>query len=166
MAKERATHAGELCNPNFSDGERNLTADRSFPSVIAGEPWRKEGIVMGVEGTRVIIVEDEALLALDMEDQVTEAGCIVAGSAATIDQAMDLARTADFHVALLDMNLGGERIDPVARLIAARGMPVIFITGYGQRTLPPGIAAPVLDKPCTMEKLLPLIVAARERFCA
>jgi DNA-binding response OmpR family regulator len=121
---------------------------------------------MGVEGTRVIIVEDEALLSLDMEDQVTEAGCIIAGTAARIDQAMHLAGTADFDVALLDMNLAGERIDPVARLISARGLPIIFVTGYGQRTLPPGIAAPVLDKPSTVEKLLPLIAAVREPFCA
>ncbi len=118
---------------------------------------------MGAAGVRVIIVEDEALLALDMEDQLEEAGCIVVGTAARLEQALDLARTAEFDVALLDMNLAGERIEPVAELIAARGLPIIFVTGYGQRTLPPGIAAPVLDKPCTAEKLLPLLSAFRGR---
>jgi CheY-like chemotaxis protein len=118
---------------------------------------------MQVEGLRVIFVEDEALLALDMQDMLEDAGCVIAGTAARIDEALALANTANFDVALLDMNLGGERIDPVARLIAARGLPIIFVTGYGQRTLPPGVTAPVIDKPCTIEKLLPLLSALKEQ---
>ena len=117
---------------------------------------------MGPVGLRVIIVEDEALLALDMEDQLLDIGCVVAGTAARLAPAITLAEEADFDVAILDMNLAGERIDPVARLIAARGLPIVFVTGYGQRTLPPGIAAPVLDKPCTSEKLFPLLAALKE----
>ncbi len=118
---------------------------------------------MGVEGLRVIIVEDEVLLALELQDMLTGAGCVVAGTAARVDAAIKLVKTLIFDVALLDMNLGGERIDAVARLVAERGLPIIFVTGYGQRTLPPGIAAPVVDKPCSLDRLLPLLKALKER---
>lgn len=117
---------------------------------------------MGARGLRVIIIEDEALLALDMQDRVEDLGCVVVGTAARLNTAIELAGAAKFDIALLDMNLAGERIDPVARLIAERGLPIIFITGYGQRTLPPGVTAPVIDKPCTLEKLRPLLTALKE----
>ncbi len=116
---------------------------------------------MGVRGARLILVEDEALLALDMQDMLEEMGCLVVGMAGRLDDALVLAET-DFDLALLDMNLGGARIDPVAQRIAARGIPIIFVTGYGQRTLPPGIAAPVLDKPCSPDALMPLVGAILE----
>lgn len=117
---------------------------------------------MGVQGLRVIVVEDEALLALEMEDILSDAGYVVVGTAARLGPALELAEQADFDTALLDMNLAGERIDPVARAIAARGLSIIFVTGYGDRTLPHGIAAPVLEKPCSREKLLGLLGAMRE----
>ena len=74
---------------------------------------------MGVEGTRVVIVEDEALLALEMQDMLRDAGCIVSGVAARIEPALELADHAEFDAALLDLNLAGDRIDIVARRIAA-----------------------------------------------
>lgn len=114
---------------------------------------------MGERGPRIIIVEDEALLVLEMESLVEDLGYSVVGTASSIDQATELARTTDYDVALLDMNICGARIDPVARLVAERGRSIIFVTGYGQRTLPPGIAAPVIDKPCSAAKLKPLLAA-------
>lgn len=118
---------------------------------------------MGVEGTRVILVEDEALLLIEMQDQLEDLGCIVVGTAARLPEATALANSADFDVAILDMNIQGQRIDPVARIIQNRGLPVIFVTGYGARTLPPGIAAPVIDKPCSSEKLRPLLATLKEQ---
>jgi len=116
---------------------------------------------MGVRGARLILVEDEVLLALDMQDMLEEMGYLVTGTAGRLQDALLLAET-EYDLALLDMNLGGARIDPVATRIAARGKPIIFVTGYGQRTLPPGIAAPVLDKPCTADTLGPLVAAVLE----
>lgn len=116
---------------------------------------------MGVRGSRLILVEDEALLALDMQDMLEEMGCLVVGTAGRLDEALVLAET-EFDLALLDMNLGGARIDPVARRIAERGIPIIFVTGYGQRTLPPGIVAPVIDKPCNPDTLWPIVGAMLE----
>ena len=114
---------------------------------------------MGKRGLGIIIVEDEALLVLEMESMVEELGHFVVGTASRISEATELARSATYDVALLDMNVGGNRIDPVAQIVAELGRPMVFVTGYGQRTLPLGIAAPVIDKPCTLSKLRPLLTA-------
>lgn len=117
---------------------------------------------MGVKGARLIIVEDEVLLALDLQDMLEDMGCLVVGTAGRLEEALVLAEI-EFDLALLDMNLGGARIDPVAQRIAERGIPIIFITGYGQRTMPRGIMAPVLDKPCSQDALRPLVGAVLEQ---
>jgi two-component SAPR family response regulator len=114
---------------------------------------------MGTGGLRVIVIEDEALLVLEMEDILGDLGCVVVGTASRLPPAMELAQNADFDVAILDMNIAGQRIDPIAQIIVARQLKIIFVTGYGQRTLPPGVTAPVVDKPCTPEKLRALLGA-------
>jgi CheY-like chemotaxis protein len=96
-----------------------------------------------LEGTRVLVVEDEAMLALNLEDMLRDLGCVVAGSAAKLDDAMAMARTSDFDVALLDVNINGKRVDPVADAIRERGTPIIYVTGYG-KTAATGF---VLEKP-------------------
>jgi DNA-binding response OmpR family regulator len=96
-------------------------------------------------GTRVLVVEVEAML-LDM-------GCVIAGTAAKLDDALRIARSSEFDVALLDVNLGGKRVDPVTEAIRARGIPIIFVTGYG-KTAASGL---VLSKPydaATLEGML------------
>jgi CheY-like chemotaxis protein len=79
---------------------------------------------------RVLVVEDDSLVAMLIEDIVTDLGHEVAGSATRLDQALDLARTASFDAAILDVNLGGQRSFPVADVLKARGIPFIFATGY------------------------------------
>lgn len=116
---------------------------------------------MEAKRARLILVEDEALLALDMQDMLEDMGYLVVGAAGRLEDALTLAES-DFDLALLDMNLGGARIDTVAHRIAARGIPIVFVTGYGQRTLPRGIAAPVLDKPCNPETLRSILAAVLE----
>jgi CheY-like chemotaxis protein len=96
-----------------------------------------------LRGARVLVVEDEAILSLDLEAMLLNLGCMVAGSADKLDDALQKARTSDFDVALLDVNLGGKRVDPVAEAIRARGIPIVFVTGYG-RTAASGL---VLEKP-------------------
>ena len=99
-------------------------------------------------GLRVLIVEDEPILAEYLRDAIAEKGCIVAGSAGTVAQALALVETAAFDVALLDVNLAGELAFDVAAAVVARGRAVVFATGAG-----PGIVGaqfrewPVLDKP-------------------
>ena len=113
-----------------------------------------------LEGTRVLVVEDEAMLSLSLEDMLHDLGCVVAGTAAKLDDAMAMARASDFDVALLDVNLNGKRVDPVAEAIRERGTPIIFVTGYG-KTAASGF---VLEKPhnaAELERTLSLALSTR-----
>ena len=100
-----------------------------------------------VEGMRVIIVEDAILLAMELEAGLQEAGVQVVGSAALVDEAMALVDVA-MDAAVLDCNLNGESVIPVAEALAARGVPFLFATGYGEsRGAPEGFDAPIIRKP-------------------
>jgi DNA-binding response OmpR family regulator len=114
-----------------------------------------------LQGTRVFVVEDEAMLALNLEDMLRDLGCVVAGTAARLDDAMQMARTSDFDVALLDVNINGKRIDPVAEAVRERGAPIIYVTGYG-KTAASGF---VLEKPhsaADLERTLNRALASRQ----
>jgi CheY-like chemotaxis protein len=115
-------------------------------------PWLK--------GKRILVVEDEALIAVMVEDMLTDMGSVVVGPAATIEQALELARSKAIDGAVLDVNVRGERIDPVADALLARGVPMLFATGYGEVRLASGAAATVIDKPYTQEKLARGLAAA------
>lgn len=104
-------------------------------------------------GKRILVVEDEALIAVMVEDMLTDMGSKVVGPAATIEQALALARSDTLDGAVLDVNVRGERIDPVADALAERGVPMLFATGYGEVRLASGNPATVIDKPYTQEKL-------------
>ena len=108
-------------------------------------PWLK--------GKRILVVEDEALIAVMVEDMLLEMGCHVVGPAATIESALALARSEQIDGAVLDVNVRGERIDPVADALLARAVPMLFATGYGEVKLANGAVATVIDKPYTQEKL-------------
>jgi CheY-like chemotaxis protein len=95
---------------------------------------------LDLAGLRAFVVEDEALLLMTLEDMLADLGCQVVASARRIDEALRLARDAVADVALLDVNLAGVRIDPVAELLAERGIPIVFVTGYAAPSLPQGIA--------------------------
>lgn len=87
-------------------------------------------------GKRVLVVEDELLVALLMEDMLAEAGCIVVGPFARVGAALAAARVEAVDVALLDVNVAGEKVFPVANALEERGVPFIFVTGYAQAALP------------------------------
>ena len=104
----------------------------------------------GIAGLRVLIVEDEALVLMLLEDMLADHGCSVAGSASRISHALALATDLDlaFDAAILDVNLGGDPIFPVAEALAARGAPIVFATGYGAGGLPEAWRGrPTLQKP-------------------
>ena len=103
---------------------------------------------------RVLVVEDEAMIALLVEDMVVEFGSEVVGPAAKFEDAMRLAREADIDAAILDVNLGGQVIFPVADALEERGIGFIFATGYGASVLPARFRdSPTLPKPFSYEKL-------------
>ena len=81
---------------------------------------------------KVLVVEDEALVSMLVEDMLTDLGCTVVGPAAEIEEALKLAGSADIDAALLDVNLGGRPIFPVADALRSRGVPFAFASGYGE----------------------------------
>jgi CheY-like chemotaxis protein len=100
-------------------------------------------------GRRVLLVEDEMIVALLVQDMLTELGCAVVGPAHRLDDALDLARReGGLDVALLDVNLAGELVFAVADALREKGVPAIFSTGYGDTALRDvDRGAPVLQKP-------------------
>jgi CheY-like chemotaxis protein len=103
-------------------------------------------------GLNVLVVEDETLVLFNLEDVLAELGCIVVGPAMRVDQAAELAAAAETDVAILDVNLAGQPVFPVAAALAARGVPIIFATGYGRAGLPAEWQdRPVLVKPYTAD---------------
>ena len=102
----------------------------------------------------ILVVEDEVMIRMLLEDMLTELGCTVAAAATRLDEALQLARTACFDIAILDVNLNGQPILPVADILAGRGMPFVFATGYGERGLPHSYRdRPMLKKPFQLESL-------------
>jgi CheY-like chemotaxis protein len=101
-----------------------------------------------IQGLRVLVVEDEAAIAMMVEDMLQDFGCVVAGSAATIEQALERVEKGGFDFAFLDLNLGGISAEPVADALAARNIPFAFGSGYGRAGLPLHLQSrPMLQKP-------------------
>jgi DNA-binding NarL/FixJ family response regulator len=91
-----------------------------------------------LSGSRVLLVEDETLVLFNLEDILSELGCEVVAQAMRFDKALELARTVHpVDVAILDVNLGGQSVFPVAEVLAGRSVPTIFATGYDRDGLPP-----------------------------
>jgi DNA-binding NtrC family response regulator len=111
----------------------------------------------------VFLVEDETLIRMMVGDMVEELGHTVVAEAANIKEALVLAQTSNFEIAILDINVGGERIDPVADIIARRGLPFIFASGYGAAGLSEKFCERrVLQKPFVLERLGQAIEEALE----
>ena len=109
---------------------------------------------MDLAGVRAFVVEDEALVLMTLEDMLADLGLRVVVSAQHVDEALRLAREVEVDVALLDVNVAGRRIDPVAEVLAARRIPILFVSGYEPASLPRGHAvAGRLAKPFQLDDL-------------
>ena len=115
-------------------------------------------------GRRILVVEDEFLIRMLMEDMLTDLGYELAGVAGRVDEASEMAKVKEFDLAILDVNLDGNDVFPVADIIAKRGLPFMFVTGYGGRGLPEIYRGrPTLQKPFQVDelkKILSLILTA------
>jgi DNA-binding response OmpR family regulator len=102
----------------------------------------------------ILIVEDDVLLATAMEMSVEEAGYAVAGQVTTVDDALATVRRERIDAALLDVNLSGELVFPVAEELAQRGVPFVFVTAHPRSALPPSLRdRPFVEKPYTAGEL-------------
>jgi CheY-like chemotaxis protein len=101
-----------------------------------------------LKGLRVFIVEDEAMIWMLIQDTLADIGCLVAGIAARLDEAIANATSLDFDLAIIDVNLNGVRAYPLAEALVNRGIPVLFVTGYGEAGVPDNFRRiPLLSKP-------------------
>lgn len=114
---------------------------------------------------RVLVVEDAPMIALDLEEMLQGLGWAVVGPTGNMGRALQLAAEERLDAAVIDVNIRGGKIYPVARALAARNVPFLLASGYADRTLPPDLAdRPRLDKPYNAtdleRKLLDLVAAS------
>lgn len=132
-------------------------------------PWNGLGLILqrqkhhDLTGLKLLIVEDETLVAMLLEDIVAEAGGTVVGTASRVMHAIEMVndKTLRIDLAILDVNVGGEEVFPVAEALALRNVPFAFATGYENASLPEKWRVrPMLQKPFSEEQVLRLLQAA------
>jgi CheY-like chemotaxis protein len=112
-------------------------------------------------GRRVLVIEDESMVMMLLQDMLEDIGCVVVDSASRLEEALAKASSMTFDVAILDVNLNGERTFPIAEALAERGVRFVFATGYGVANLPPDFSGrPVLQKPFQQQELERVLRAA------
>ncbi len=109
-----------------------------------------------LQGTQILIVEDESLLAMDLADRLTREGCIVIGPASREAKALDLIARDSPDAVVLDLNLDGKLPIDLAKTLIAQQIPFVIVTGYGKRhsDVPAFLDAPRLQKPIHMPELV------------
>ena len=131
----RTNRSGITSEPSRSSGTGRIQGKNRG---VSAEPT--EDLLQGI---RVLVVEDEAAISMLLEDMLLDFGCDVVGPAARLATALEMAGSESFDVAILDVNVAGEPIYPVAEAIASRDLPLVFSTGYGGA----GIREPFRDRP-------------------
>lgn len=156
IEKSLAAHGGSAFLQYRADGvacdialplpERAATP--VFPAAgDAAQPARPPSTT-GLAGKRILVVEDEPLIALDIATTFEDAGCVVVGPAATLEQARSLIAANTLDVALLDANLAGEPVDEIAATLTRQRVRFAFLSGYGREALPAAHrSAPLIRKP-------------------
>ena len=118
-------------------------------------------------GKRILVVEDEPFIALELEEMVVDLGGTLAGSVAQVGEALTLIDAGGVDAAVLDVNLGTQKVDPVADALASRGCPFVFTTGYGRVGVPNAHNnRAVVEKPFTRDDVATALVAEIARFSA
>lgn len=108
-----------------------------------------------LSGLRILVVEDEAIVAWDLAYSLESHGCEVVGPAYNLAQAEQLSRDGVLNGAVLDVNLGGDKVFPVADALEERHIPFCFVTGYGAGALRPhDLSRPILQKPVDSESIV------------
>jgi CheY-like chemotaxis protein len=106
------------------------------------------------DGRRVLVIDDEAMIRMLLENMLEELGHVVVAEAGRIEEALSLAQSCECDLAILDVNLNGASIAPVADALLARGVPYVFATGYQAPPLPEiHRGRPILHKPFEFEEL-------------
>jgi len=111
-----------------------------------------------LHGRRVIIIEDEPLVAMDMESTLTAAGCDVVGSAGTLDKEKLIVAQAECDAAVVDMTLAGHPVDELAAALTQQNIPLVLVTANGPDGIPGRFReAAVIKKPFSQDQLVAAI---------
>ena len=117
-------------------------------------------------GRRILLVEDEPLVALLLESIFEDEGCVTIGPYGDLKSALEAAQNAKVDAAVLDVNLAGKAVFPVADVLRKRGVPVVLLSGYGKTQLPDDRRHwPVCGKPFRTEELLSILRGAIAAVC-
>lgn len=109
-----------------------------------------------------MIVDDEVIVAMDLEYMLADLGHLVVKTANRVDQGMEMARDCEIDIAILDINVRGVPSFPIAEILQGRGIPVIFASGYGNRGLIEDFkGAHILTKPVDMNSLAQMVALVR-----
>lgn len=135
-------------------------ADTGWRGAARGEGSGFPAAYPALLGLEILLVEDEALVAVMLEDMLADFGCILAGSAATVSEALAAVEAAtEIDAAILDVHLGGEKVFPVADILASRGVAIVFSTAYGPADLADRYPrARIIQKPYRPEALAELLI--------
>ncbi|USQ96207.1 HWE histidine kinase domain-containing protein [Caulobacter sp. RL271] len=123
--------------------------ERIVETVVAADETVRPGAIAGL---KVLIVEDSLLLALELEAGLEDAGVEVVGCAAELSEALSMVEL-DFDVAVLDADLNGQSVAPVAEILRTIGRPFVFATGYADKAAPMGFDAPIVRKPYNVHQI-------------
>jgi CheY-like chemotaxis protein len=121
--------------------------------------------VAELSGLRVLIVEDEALIALCLEETVCEWGCVVTGSMTTVEDAIECVASTPFDIAILDLSLHGKPVYAVAEAVVKIGKMIVFASASAQSNVPAAFRHfPSILKPYTDEQLLTALIESATRL--
>lgn len=127
----------------------SVAPERIVETVVAADETVRPGAIAGL---KVLIVEDSLLLALELEAGLEDAGVEVVGCAAELGEALAMVEQ-DFDVAVLDADLNGQSVAPVAEILRSMGRPFVFATGYADKAAPMGFDAPIVRKPYNVHQI-------------
>ena len=119
------------------------------------DPIQRDQSSDTLTGKRILVVEDEVMVGLNVISTLEEANAIPVGPCCSIDEALKAIEIEQLDAALLDANLRGMSVEEIAAALTRRGIPFAFVTGYGRNSLPVAFqSAPIVAKPFTTEVLL------------
>jgi CheY-like chemotaxis protein len=137
--------------------ERRLD-ETGFDAELGRDSGRRSAPMTLTKARNVLVVDDEALIAMLIEDMLSDLGCQVVGPAYALNEALALAREAEIDCAILDLNLDGATTLPVADVLRERNIPFAFASGYADLDLAAKFKdAPVLQKPFNASDLAALM---------
>ncbi len=151
---------GVACDIDLPLPERPLHDAGFVATAHTGGSLMSEGRSTKSElaGKRVLVIEDEPIVAMDLAGALTERGCSVVGPAATLEDAKRLVAETRLDVALVDANLGGQPVDEIAEALAKRNIPFAFVTGYDRDGLPAAFReAAMINKPFSREEIVQIV---------